>query len=124
MEALECKIKIYPLTLKNTSPKYKRKFERNHPKDYLCGHCLASPCFIRWLLATGYWLLWFGSAESLKNFALNMGWTGFLLNNIVAVIPCNLPGLAMFQPTDQLLALPHPYPFLSSGPFLCYLISG
>ncbi|MFE2840811.1 hypothetical protein [Aerococcus urinaeequi] len=48
------------------------------------------------VLFAGYWLLCFGSAESLKNFALNMGWTGFLLNNIVAVIPCNLPGLVMF----------------------------
>ncbi|MGK9325856.1 hypothetical protein [Aerococcus urinaeequi] len=48
------------------------------------------------VLFAGYWLLWFGSAESLKNFALNMGWAGFLLNNMVAVIPCNLPGLAMF----------------------------
>ncbi|MEM5567886.1 hypothetical protein AAF695_03865 [Aerococcus viridans] len=60
------------------------------------------------VLFAGYRLVWFGSAESLKNLALNMGWTGFLLNNIVAVIPCNLPGLAMFQPTDQWLALPHP----------------
>ncbi|HJH01555.1 hypothetical protein ACN7OV_00645 [Aerococcus urinaeequi] len=25
------------------------------------------------VLFVGYWLLWFGSAESLKNFALNMG---------------------------------------------------
>lgn len=60
------------------------------------------------VLFAGYRLVWFGSAESLKNLALNMGWTGYLLNNIVAVIPCNLPGLAMFQPTDQWLALPHP----------------
>lgn len=48
------------------------------------------------VLFAGYWLVWFGSAESLKNFALNVGWTGFCVNNIVAVIQCNLPGLVMF----------------------------
>lgn len=48
------------------------------------------------VLFASYWLVWFGSAESLKNFALNMGWTGFCVNNIVAVIQCNLPGLVMF----------------------------
>lgn len=48
------------------------------------------------VLFAGYWPVWFGSAESLKNFALNMGWTRFCVNNIVAVIQCNLHGLVMF----------------------------
>ncbi|MFV8260966.1 hypothetical protein [Aerococcus urinaeequi] len=48
------------------------------------------------VLFAGYRLVWFGSAELPKNFALNMGWAGFLLKNMVAVIPCNLTGLAMF----------------------------
>ncbi len=48
------------------------------------------------VLFAGYRLVWFGSAELPKNFALNMGWAAFLLKNMVAVIPCNLTGLAMF----------------------------
>lgn len=43
------------------------------------------------VLFAGYWLVWFGSAESLKNFALNMGWTGFCVNNISLLFNVTYP---------------------------------
>lgn len=82
------------------------------------------------VLFTGYRLNWFDSAEPLKNFALNMGWTGFILlsvlvilNNIVAVIPGNLPGLAMFLAYGPIVGFISAVTFIIIGSFICFIIS-
>ncbi len=82
------------------------------------------------ILFAGYFYGWFDSAEPLKNFALNMGWPGFfllsalvILNNIVAVIPGNLPGLAMFLAYGPIFGLISSLIFIILGSFLCFMIS-
>ncbi|MEY8370650.1 VTT domain-containing protein [Aerococcaceae bacterium 50-4] len=82
------------------------------------------------VLFTGYRLGWFDSAEPLKNFALNMGWPGFILlsilvilNNIVAVIPGNLPGLAMFLAYGPIVGFVSSVTFIIIGSFICFIIS-
>lgn len=82
------------------------------------------------IIVLGSALGWFDSAEPLKNFALNMGWPGFILlsllvvmNNIVAVIPGNLPGLAMFLAYGPIFGFLSAVFFITLGSFLCFLVS-
>lgn len=82
------------------------------------------------VLVIGYNLGWFDSAEPLKNFALNMGWPGFallsllvVLNNVVSVIPGNLPGLAMFMAYGPLWGFAFATIFIIVGSIISFGLS-